>query len=211
MTLPIISPRVCIDENLVDTTDGLAVAPHSVPRCVIDQVAFSGGSGPLPATLLLPGRLLVDWASSWTNDTPVDQVIMIRVTRGPRSIVVSNPNAIQFRDRWTWAINASPDAPVTSDILNGQVGCAVDLGTNSVAEPNPGKMWMWVDAHTSDEWISPPLSPGNYISVKYRMYVWTPPPWSDNANRNLPEHTISSKYTHMQLWAFPQPDTLVSG
>jgi hypothetical protein len=211
MTVPIIYPRVCIDENLLATTAGkLQLRAQSVPQCVVDQVATSTGDGSLVMTPNLPGKLLINMQKQWTNNTTLDQMVLIRITRGPRTIITSNPNAIQFRDRWTWAIDGPPAEPVTSDILNGQVGCAVDLGTNSVAEPNPGQMWMWTDVHSADEWVGP-VPARSYLKVWYRCYVWTPPPWSDNANKNAPQHSASAKYARMQLWRFPQQGNLVAG
>jgi hypothetical protein len=140
-------------------------------------------------------------------------MVLIRVTRGSKSWLLSNPNAVQFRDRWTYAIDRedlTPAIPVTTGIYNSQVGSAIDAGTNSVAEPNPGRQWVWADTNCSDEWVGP-VAPGDRLNLWYRCYVWTPPPFSDNGNKNSPIHTASAAWARIQLTAFPMQGSVVSG
>lgn len=213
------SPRVCISENLTIGADGmLRLAPWSVPRNVVDVVATSGGDTvKLLETSTLPGRLLIDRQVQWTNDSPVDHTIRVLITRRWKRWVVSNPNAVQFRDRWSTAITpvgaetVMPAMPVVSGIFNSQTGSAGDIGTNSVAEPNPGKFWHWWGTNTAEEWISPTLKPGEVFRLWYRSYVWTPPPFSDNANKNAPAHEAQAGYARIQLMAFPDQGKLVTG
>lgn len=212
--LDFVEPRVCLDENL--TTDGVglpALEAWSVPRLVADVLSVSGGDGKLFPEQALPGKLLINQRVGWRNETPLESMVLIRVTRGSKSWVVSNPNAIQFRDRWTYVIDPddlTPSVPVTTGIYNSQVGSAIDVGTNSVAEPNPGVQWVWTDVNCADEWVGP-VAPGDKLNVWYRCYVWTPPPFSDNANKNSPTHTASAGWTRIQLIAFPSQGTVVTG
>lgn len=192
----------CTDNSLAIHTGELRLASWMVPRNVKDVVATSNSDGLLMKATELPGKLMMDLDLMWYCDAPVDQMVLIRVTRGGRSWITSNPNAVQFRDRWVHAINATPDLPLVTSILNSQVGSAIDLGTNSVAEPNPGLMWTWMGAHSSDEWVGP-LTLNDYIRIRYRCYVWTPPPWSDNANLNSPRHEAYAGWTRIQLISFP--------
>jgi hypothetical protein len=90
------------------------------------------------------------------------------------------------------------------------VGTAGDVGSNSVAEPNPGKFYHWWGTNTSEEWLGP-LQPGDQIALWYRQYVWTPPPFSDNANKNSPSHEAEAGWVRIQLQAFPRQGKLVSG
>ncbi|AXN53307.1 hypothetical protein PBI_THONKO_35 [Mycobacterium phage Thonko] len=203
--------RVCLGENLTVGDDGvLRLAPWSVPRNVVDVIAKSGADGKLLATTSLPGKLLIDKRIEWRNDTPVDHRVIIRVTRRWKRWITSNPNAVQFRDRWSSAIDAVPDVPVVSGIFNSQTGSAGDIGTNSVAEPQPGRFWHWWGTNTSDEWVGP-VEPGQTLRVHYRAYVWTPPPWSDNANKNAPLHEAEAGFTRLQLIAHPEQGKLVTG
>jgi hypothetical protein len=207
------SPFACISENLTTTVPGglLQLAKHSVPRLVVDQVALSGGDGALVVNTALPGKLLIDKQVSYVNEDPIPLTMLIRVTRGTKFWETSNPNAIQFRDRWSYAIDETPPTPITSSVYNSAAGGAVDVGTNSVAEPNPGLQYIWVGAHSSDEWVPADVNPGELFSLWYRCYVWTPPPWSDNANKSNPVHSAFASYARIQLIVFPTQGQLVSG
>lgn len=212
-------PNVCVAENLIVGADGkLRLAPWSAPRNVVDVVASSGAdTTKLMETRTLPGRLLIDRQVLWQNDSPVDHDVRVEITRRWKRWIVSNPNAIQFRDRWSSAITPVesaapiiPEEPVVSGTQNGQTGSAGDIGTNSVAEPNPGKFWHWWGTNTSEEWLGP-LAPGETLRLWYRTYVWTPPPFSDNANKNSPAHEAEAGYARIQLMAFPRQGKAVSG
>lgn len=204
-------PNVCLDENLTtDEAGALRLQPWSVPRVVVDVRALAAGDGKVYPTTAPPGKLLIDRKVSWRNDTPLEQMIRIRVVRASRSIIVSNPNAIQFRDRWTYAVDAEPSVPITIGPVNGQSGASVDLSSNSVAEPNPGVLWTWSPTCSHTEWWGP-LEPDQQFNLWYRCYVWTPPPWSDNANKNQPNHDARANWARIQLKAYPEQGTLVSG
>lgn len=206
-------PNVCVDEHIVTDAAGMLVLqPWAVPRLVADVRAVSGGDGKMFPEQALPGRLMIEQRLNWQNDAPVDTMLLVRVTRGHKSWVVSNPNAVQFRDRWTYTIdpdNLTPAVPVTTGIYNSQVGSALDVGTNSVAEPLPGKQWVWAEANCSDEWVGP-VPPGYWYNIWYRCYAWTPPPFSDNANKNSPEHSVRANWTRIQLIAFPTRGELLT-
>jgi hypothetical protein len=195
----------------MEVVDGvLNLAPWSVPRTVADVRADSGGDGLVLPDIAAPGKLLINQQVRWRNETPVEHMVIIRVTRRYKTWVTSNPNAVQFRDRWSWALDAEPDEPVTVDYFNSAAGGAEDIGTNTVAEPNPGKFHHLWGTTTSDEYIDP-VEPGQALKVWYRSYVWTPPPWSDNANKNAPEHRANAGWARIQLIAHPHQGELVTG
>lgn len=205
-------PNVCAGENIViDDGGNPRIAGYAIPRLVVDvRAGAQDGTGKMYSTTALPGKLLIDQKVSWRNDAPLPREVLIRITRGSKRWIVSSPNAIQFRDKWTHAIDAEPSIPYTTTNFNSQVGSAIDFGTNSVAEPNPGKQWTWVDANSSDEIVGP-VPPESRISLHYRCYVWTPPPWSDNANKNQPLNQAFANWTRIQLIALPTQGTVVSG
>ena len=209
-----VEPNVCLDQNCRIDSSGLVwMQDWAVPRLVADVKVRSGGDGTMYPEQALPGRLMKDQQVGWRNDSPLEAMVLVRVTRASKQWIVSNPNAIQFRDRWTTIIDLddlTPTEPVTTGIYNSQCGSAIDVGTNSVAEPNPGKQWCWTDTNSADEWIGPVPS-GEKLNLWYREYAWTPPPWSDNGNKNNPEHYVQSNWTRIQMIAFPQQGTLVTG
>ncbi|QWY84379.1 hypothetical protein SEA_KNOCKER_37 [Mycobacterium phage Knocker] len=211
---------VCLAENLAIGPDGeLRLAPWAVPRFgVVDVLAPSGGdTTKLLATETLPGRLLIDRKVAWFNDSPVEHTVRVLVTRRWRRWVTSNPNAIEFRDRWTSAITPAgqveavePDEPVVTGYYNSQAGSAGDIGTNSVAEPNPGKFWHWWGTNTDQEFLGP-VPPGGTIRLWYRGYVWTPGPFSDNANKNSPAHEAEAGWSRITFDVFPEQGKRVVG
>lgn len=212
---------VCLGENLTtDADDRLRLAPWSVPRNLVDEIIRSGGdTAAMPESITLPGRLLMDKQVSWTNDSPVAHDIRVEVTRRWKRWLVSNPNAIEFRDRWTNAISPAgtaaadivvPEEPVTTGIFNSQAGSAEDTGTNTVAEPNPGLFYHWWPTNTAEEWLGP-IQPGETLSIWYRMYVWTPRPFSDDANKNSPAHQVEAGWSRLALMGFPEQGALVTG
>lgn len=201
---------ICVDENLVIDSGNLQLQPWAAPRLVVDVIAASVSDGVVTEDTAMPGTLLIDQQVQWTNDTPLPQPLLMRVTRASKDWITSNPNAVQFRDLWTFAVDRPPQPPVTTGSLNSQCGSAVDLATNTVAEPNAGVLWRWSDICTTDEWLQP-LAPGVTFSMWYRMYRWTPPPWSDNANLNNPIHAGSGHWARIQLIAYPQQGSVVTG
>lgn len=208
-------PNVCLDENLA-TDQGLpTIQPWAIPRLVADVKAIcNDGDGTVVKTDTLPGKLTAEAKAKFVSDSPLDQLMLIRIVRGPKAIQTSNPNAIQYRDRWTYTLGVDdeqPTAPTVAGLFNSQADVAIDLGTNSVAEPNPGQFWLWASTTTQDEWAPRALHPGETMNVWYQQYLWTPPPWSDNANKNTPVHNATAKYTRLQLWAFGQQGTVVVG
>lgn len=208
-------PNVCVDENIIiDQAGQLRIAPWAVPRVVRDVKAVSSVDGTLFPTETMPGKKMIDQKVPWRNTDPIPVMVRILVTRGPKMWITSNPNAIQFRDRWTYTIGPrgdEPTEPLTTSIYNSQCGSAIDCGTNSVAEPNPGKEWVWIEPNCSEEWIGP-VAPGDKVMLWYQQYVWTPPPFSDNANKNKPEHKAYANWTRVSLWSYPmQPGNLVVG
>jgi len=211
--------NVCMGENLTTDENGQPMlAPWAVPRLVADYKALSGGDLPAPganiAITTLPGRQLIDLPKvRWRNDTPLDQEVIIRVTRASKSWTTANPNAVQFRDRWSFVIGdglTPPAEPIVTGIYNSQCGSAVDFGTNTIAEPNIGKQWMWHPVNMMDEWVGP-VPPGDTLEVHYRCYVWTPPPYSDNANVGNPAYSFAAGWARVSLIAIPQQGTVVAG
>jgi hypothetical protein len=111
---------VCVGENMVIGEDGkLRMAPWSVPRNVVDEIAPSGGDGKLLETTARAMKLLIDKKVQWRNNTPVDHQVRILPTRRFKRWITSNPNAVEFRDRWTSALDLPAAVPVVSGIHNG--------------------------------------------------------------------------------------------
>ena len=204
-------PNVCTSANLTVSDDGLLrLNPMTGMRAVADVVAKSTGDGKIAFTPdIAAPKVLIETKLAWSNDLGLDVMLLLRIIRGPRSIKTSQPNAIQVRDRFTHAIDAPAGEPTLTGYYSSQFGAGADMGTNSVAEPQPGRLWLWEDSHIEEEMFD--IDAGQDFALWYRCAAWTPEPWSDNANRSNPEHTVSVGYTRLQLIVFPKQDGLVVG
>jgi hypothetical protein len=200
-------PEVCTSRNLDVTSGVLGLEPWSVPRMVSQVVANSGADGSISSSGLIsqPGRLLISATQSWVSDSSLPLMMRLVVSRAYRSMVVSNPNAVQMWDSWNVAVDATPRDPDSYNLVNSLCTLGFDVGTNNVAQPYAGVISQDYPATASEEWFT--LPPGSTLNVKYRCYVWTPPPWSNNANANSPSHSASARSTTLRLWAFPTADT----
>lgn len=201
--------EVCVSRNLKIASGALGIEKWSTVRHVADQTFVSVGDGAFSNITTLPGKLMIDGAVSWTSDSPLDTLVLMRVQRARRDWLVSQPNAVQIRDRWTYTLDGTtPAVPNTSTLLQSQVGGAMDYSTNTTGTPMQGRYWQFLDPQLTEDWIGP-VPPGATLRVRYRAYLWTPPPWSNNANNNSPVHEAYIRDTRIQLLAFPTQDTEV--
>lgn len=204
--------RVCVSRNMSIAGGVLGIQPWAVTRIVHDATYTSVGDGAFTALQSLPGKLMIDsGVISWTSDSPLDTQILLRVQRGRRMLHVSNPNAAQIRDRWTYTVDGTtPRVPDVSSTYNGQTGTAIDLGAGVAAMPLIGQYWVYEDPALEDDWIDRVVPAGGTFKVWYRANLWTPPPWSDNANNGSPVHEAFATNTRIQIMAWPQTDPAVT-
>lgn len=202
--------EVCVSRNLSITAGVLGIEPFSVPVVALDATYNSTGDGTytVPQTVL-PGRKMIDsTVQSWTNSTPLDVNMLVRIQRARRDWWTSNPNAVQIRDRYTYTINGdTPRVPDTSSTYHGQSGSAGDVGTDSAALPYQALWYEYEDGTLLEDWITVPA--GATFKIWYQAYMWTPPPWSNNANAGAPSQSLNIYNTRIVLMAFPTQDTLV--
>lgn len=202
--------QVCVDRNMGIDGGVLSVEPWSLPRHVYDSTFNSVGDGDFTQLTTPPGKLMVDSGiQTWASDSPLPCRVLFRMQRGPRWIRTSNPNAASIRDRYTVTTNGTdPRVPDTSTTFQGQTGAAVDFSAPASASPFPGVYWVYEDAAIMEDWLGP-IEPGGSLKFWYRCYLWTPPPWSNNANNGAPTHGAQVGYTRVQLIAFPEQDSAV--
>lgn len=205
-------PNVCVSRNLkIGVAGKLGLQPWSVPRMVLSERVNSVGDGAYTQQTILPGKIMMNTTLTWINDAPIEQMVMLRVTRAYRDIVVSNPNAVQIRDRWTHRIGGASTVasdPDPSQLLQSQMGASMDLSTNFFSTPLFGRLYIWRDSNTVEDWLGV-VPPGQRIVVRYRCTLWTPPPWADNASNNSPLHTANVRWSLLQLHSYPTQDTEV--
>lgn len=202
--------ETCITRNTNIDGGILSIEPWSTPRHVFDTTFNSVGDGAVTQQTTLPGKLMIDSGiQTWTNTSPLDARILVRIQRAYRDFHTSNPNYIQIRDRYTYAIGgADPRVPDPSSTYHGATGGAMDLATFPDGTPFAGQLWNYEDPSLLEDWLGP-VPPGADFKIWYQCYLWTPPPWSNNANNNSPLHDANVRNTRIQLMAFPTQDTAV--
>jgi hypothetical protein len=202
-------PEICVSRNLSISAGKLGLAKWSAPRMVAQVTATATGDGAITGAGLTaqPGRLMVEAQASWTSDSPLPSRMRLQVIRRYRTIISSNPNAVQIWDSWTHRIDGTPTVPNSYALVNSLCTQAMDIGTDNAGQPDPGRLYQDYPVTASEEWYELPA--GSTLNVHYRCYVWTPPPWSNNANANLPLHEAYARGVKLRLWAFPMMDEAV--
>ena len=208
-------PQVCVDRNL-KTSGGdatLGLQRWSAPRPVAEMSATSTGDGAISSSGLTsqPGRLMVDATVSWTSDSPLSSRVRLQVIRPYRTLISSNPNALQIWEAWNSRIGSTlpvvPTVPNSYAAVNSLCTLAFDAGTNSSALPYRGYCYQDYPHSMVEDWYEVPA--GDTLAIHYRAYVWTPPPWSNNASANAPIHEAYARGVKLRLWAFPTQDEAV--
>ncbi|WP_458793913.1 DUF7172 family protein [Nocardia nova] len=202
-------PQVCTSRNLSISAGVLGIEKWSVPRMVGQVTATSTGDGPITGNGLTsqPGQLMIDTSISWVSDSPLPSMVKLEIIRQYRTIICSNPNVIQIWDSWTTAIDATARTPDNYSAANGLSTFGFDAGTDNASQPVKGLISQDYPVTATEDWIEVPAS--STLNVKYRCYVWTPPPWSNNANANSPTHEADSRGVKLRLWAYPMADQAV--
>ncbi|WP_067671895.1 DUF7172 family protein [Nocardia miyunensis] len=203
------APQVCTDRNLRITSGTLGLEKWSAPRMVLQASVASTADGAITGAgfTTIPGKLLIDASMSWTSDSPLPLMMRLQVIRSYRTIICSNPNAIQIWDSWTTGIDQAARTPDTYSVVNSLTTLGVDIGTDNTSQPYYGRIHQDYPACSTEEWWELPA--GSVLNIKYRAYVWTPPPWSNNASANTPLHEAWARGVKLRLWAFPTGDTEV--
>lgn len=204
-------PKVCVSRNLKITGGDatLGLEKWSVPRMVAQVSATSTGDGAIanPGLTSQPGRQMLNATISWTSDSPLPSLMRLQVIRRYRTIITSNPNAVQIWDSWNHKVDGTPAVPDSYAVVNSLSTLSLDIGTDNVSQPWRGLVYQDYPATSSEEWYELPA--GSALAVHYRAYVWTPPPWSNNASANSPVHEAYSRGVKLRLWAFPTTDEAV--
>ncbi len=108
---------------------------------------------------------------------------------------------VQIWDSWTTAVDATARTPDNYSAANGLTTLGLDVGTDNASQPWGGVIAQDYPATSTEDWIELPA--GSTLNIAYRCYVWTPPPWSNNANANSPQHEADVRSVKLRLWAYP--------
>lgn len=201
-------PSVCTDRNLAITAGVLGIEKWSAPRMVAQQSATSTADGSISSPITTqPGTQLIDASMSWVSDSPLDLWMRLQIIRSYWSIHTSNPNVIQIWDSWMTGVDEAAAIPNNYGAANGLCTLGIDVGVDTNSQPFGGIIQQDYPVNSTEDWIQLPA--GSTLNVRYRCYVWTPPPWSNNANANSPNHAAYARGAKLRLWAYPSADQAV--
>ncbi|WP_280420636.1 DUF7172 family protein [Nocardia carnea] len=199
-------PQVCVDRNLSITAGQLGIEPWATPRLVAQQTVTATSDGTITGAGLTaqPGRLTVNAQTSWVSDSPLPAQMRLQVIRPYRTIISSNPNVVQIWDSWRLGVDQAAEVPANYGLVNSLCTLGMDHGTNTSGQPRYMRLHQDYPTSASEEWIELPA--GSTLNVHYRAYIWTPPPFSNNASANQPLHEAYARGVTLRLWAFPTLD-----
>lgn len=202
-------PKVCVDQNLSITGGQLGIEPWASPRVVAQTTQTSTGDGAITGSGLTtqPGRLMVDAQVSWTSDSPLPAQMRLQVIRPYRTLIISNPNIVEIWDSWNLAIDKAAVVPTTYSLINSFCRSGMDHSVNTSGTPRYARIHQDYPTTATEHWEELPA--GSTLNVHYRAYVWTPPPWSNNASAGSPLHEAYARGVTLRLWAFPTIDEVI--
>lgn len=204
--------KVCLDRNMRITGTNptvLGAERWSATRLVANTTVASVVDGAITKNTELPGKLMLSLTATWTSDSPLEAMMVVRITRGPRRFISSAPNVIEFRDLYTVGYDETPQVPDVSRSFTSAESAGIDRGTNETGLPTFGRIHLRRDMTCVDYLQDQPLRPGGVFNVSYRCYAWTPAPWSDNASANSPIHEAYANFVRIQLIALPTQDPAI--
>lgn len=180
--------KVCVSDafTIVDGALGLAAwtGAEFYRRRVGAEVTLTQ-TGAIPT---LPGIELWDMVEVAVNEAHVNRLAVFRLQRPIITLIVPQPNAMQVRDRWEVRVaprGGVPDIPgalemSTAQVYNGAWTASADSGTFSNGTTRKGRMYRHFPGPMVDVQVTVP--PDHTAAIRWMGYVWTPPPWSNNAD-----------------------------
>ncbi|ADD81136.1 gp31 [Rhodococcus phage ReqiPine5] len=202
--------QVCLSPYLLGSSGlpgrlGMSVTLPTLIPAVGDITPVPVGASLTGPATELPGVTLSNTAGYFTNTGPLPIYVQAMIIRWGWSLVASNPNVTQIRDRFVHVIDGEfPDAD-TTDSYTSQFTAGVDLATNKSAVPLAGVLTRRSGPSIHEETIGP-VPAGSTVSWAYRITAWTPPPFSTNGNNNNVQTSASIRGGRILFLQLPEPD-----
>lgn len=176
--------EVCVSDafTVVDGALGLAAWTGAV-IALREQEQISYEWPDWSGITSLPGEPLWDHEIVAVNDAPSARLAVFRLQR-PYSTMfeVPQPNAMQMRDGWAYRVGPGVTAPPVSVVedYNGAWTASADSGTFSDGTTRKGRLIRYFPGSMVDVQVHVPA--GETVALRWAGWVWTPPPWSNNAD-----------------------------
>lgn len=194
---------VCVSEDFtVDGAGQLSIAAHTRMSHVSTLSAAPVSRRKTWSEIALPGDRMWFLQSQVVNTSPVDRPVMFRLNRPYVFLSPAQPNAIQLRDKWETEVGASPIAPAVdvTESYNGVWTASVDSGPPG-GSPQRGRTFPYWPGVMVAETVMVPA--GESAVLSWAGYVWTPPPWSNNANEGNEDCWYECGQPFVSSWLLP--------
>jgi hypothetical protein len=181
---------------MISSPLGTDLADSWMPRIVEERFATSTKDGSVDRA---PDPVpFIDTEMSWTNDTGVQQKLIISMHRAPRTIVAANPNTYVLDDALSFDIGSSPNAPQPYATKNG-IGLQGKNTPFALNQVYYGRLFRgWDDGIRFDN-VGTILN-GQTVHVRYSALFSTPGQWRAPSN---PLQVVRAYWVRLQLWAYP--------
>lgn len=187
------SVRVCTDEHFMSTNALTAFAAGTLPRIAAEQRAESAHDGDIQQ--LADPVTMIDTTLRWRNSTGLPQQAVVEVDLAPRSLVVSNPNALSINDSFGVLIGASTEQPQIQNSLGESLFRA---RRNDFRAPSMAFQTSFDDQPGGAFTICPGVVPdGQELAFRYVCTVSTPGNWRDP---NTPRMSVKVNYAALNLY-----------
>jgi len=191
------SVALCSSEWMISTPTGTDLAEGFLPRIAMERFAASTKDGSVDRA---PDPVaFIDTEMSWTNDTGVQQKLMIGTHCAPRTIVAANPNLYVLDNALSYDIGLSPNAPQPYATKNG-IGAQGKSTPFALNQVYYGRLFRgWDDLVRFDNIGT--IAAGDTVHVRYSALYSNPGQW--RAPSQVLQ-VVRAYWVRLQLWAWPE-------
>lgn len=192
--------RICIGPNLGTDSDGALMLSDTAYVTPVWNYVSTGPGRMTDFGTTLPGQEMESGSHEVTNDADVARPLMVVWSRPPVYLRVAQPNAVQVRMKATVESGSRlpPEStPNPSASYDAAFTAGTDVDTDDEGTPVFGhytRAWPGGCYRTVEI-----IDPGDKARFSWSTYVWSPPPWSNNASDNNPLQ-VASVGSHT-VWA----------
>lgn len=188
------STRVCVDEHFTSTNIATMLASGTMPRLVTQQRSESSNDGDIQQ--LSDPVPMIDTTLRWRNDTDLDQQAVVEIYMAARSMVVSNPNALEVSDQYGIVIGSTTKEP---DLQSSLGSSMTRSRLNDFRAPSMAFQTTFDDRPGGSVWLCPgTVGAGQEIAVRYFCSVTTPGTWRNPKEENM---SVKVNYARIALFA----------
>lgn len=197
--------EVCVSDAFTVTDGALGLAAWTgavIESREIEEISYEWPG--MTGITSLPGEALWDHTVIGTNTAGVARLAVFRLQRPYSTMLeVPQPNAMQMRDAWAYRVGPNVTAPNVSVVedYNGAWTASADSGTFSDGTTRKGRLYLYFPGSMVDVQVRVPA--GEQVALRWRGYIWTPPPWSNNADNGNGQGKYIVGYTLRTLMWLP--------